>query len=175
MACKLKLKAAAGRRGASRMPACRGESIEKSTHIEAAYIHSRTFNMDMNSGVDVTILSPAALISAMTTIRPSKLGTIEKATNGNRGSHMAACWVDPASLLPLLLYPFGAKVTKSAWRSRNRLSASCIGLRCLIHARYLSTSDGRADGRFLTSPKADNARSTIDQSLPEKLWLSCVA
>lgn len=59
--------------------------------MEAAYIHSRTLKMALNSGVDVTILSPTALISAMTTIRPSKLGTIEKATNGNNGNQMAAC------------------------------------------------------------------------------------
>jgi len=82
---------AASRRGVLKMPADQGDAMEKSTHMEAAYIHSRTFMMATNSGVDVTILSPAALISAMTTIRPSKLGTIEKATNGNSGSHMAAC------------------------------------------------------------------------------------
>lgn len=65
--------------------------MQKTTYIEAAYIHSRMDMIAMNSGVDVTILSPAALISAIMTMRPSKLGTIEKATNGNSGSHIAAC------------------------------------------------------------------------------------
>ena len=67
-----------------------GRQMKICTYTEAAYIHSRTLMMPMNSGVDATVLSPAALISAMTTIRPSKLGTIEKATNGSSGSHMAA-------------------------------------------------------------------------------------
>lgn len=89
--CKPQLKAASILPRSPRLPACQGDSIKRSTHIEAAYIHSRTVMIAMNSGVDVTVLSPAALISAITTMRPSKLGTIEKATNGNSGSHMAAC------------------------------------------------------------------------------------
>jgi hypothetical protein len=147
-------------RGAPPCLSARVRPIEKSTHIEAAYIHSRTVMMAINSGVDVTVLSPAALISAITTMRPSKLGTIEKATNGNSGSHMATCWFVPA-LWSVLACRFDENVTRSAWRSRKRLSASWIGLRCFIHARYFSTSDGRADGRCLTSLKADKALSAL--------------
>lgn len=155
-----KLKAAISWPRSVASPLCQGYPIKKSTHIEAAYIHSRTVMTAMKSGVDVTVLSPAALISAITTMRPNRLGTIENATNGNSGSHMATCWFVPA-LCSILACRFDENVTRSAWRSRKRLSASWIGLRCFIHARYFSMSEGRADGRCLTSLKADNALSTL--------------
>ena len=82
--------------------------------MQAVYIHSRTVKIVMNSGVDVTILSPAALISAITMMRPSRLGTIEKATNGSSGSHTAVCWFDPAPVLPVLACRFGGNATRSA-------------------------------------------------------------